>query len=147
MQKCLSCLSISGEKRISPGEVIYEGSYWVVEHAYPSSLLGWIVVVLKRHTDKLHELSREEWNELGDINFKVIKLLHRLLETEKEYSCCYAEGDGFKHIHFHIIPKSIDYIPENKGAKAFNYLKVTERESINKERIIEFCSKLKNEMN
>lgn len=146
MRDCLSCLSLSGEKRISPGEQIYNGSYWVVEHAYPTGLLGWVVIVLKRHTDKLHELTIEEWRELRDINFKIIKILHRLLETEKEYSCCYAEGEGFKHIHFHIVPKGKDYIPEYKGAKSFNYLKVSEKESVPKEEIIDLCRKLKFEL-
>lgn len=46
---CFTCLSNSGEKRISPGATIYEGQYWLVEHAYPVRRTGWIVIVLKRH--------------------------------------------------------------------------------------------------
>jgi len=37
--QCLFCLSISGAKRISPGLRIYEGIYWLVDHAYPTSML------------------------------------------------------------------------------------------------------------
>ncbi len=147
MTDCLSCLSNSGEKRISPGEQIYNGSYWVVEHVYPTGLLGWIVIVLKRHTDKLHELSIEEWRELSEINFKVINILHKILDTEKEYSCCFAEMEGFRHIHFHVIPKGKDYLPENTGSKAFNYLRVGEEESVKSIEVIDLCSKLKKEMN
>jgi hypothetical protein len=47
--ECHSCRSISGEKRISPGPFIYEGAYWLVDPAYPTSHLGWLVIVLKRH--------------------------------------------------------------------------------------------------
>ncbi len=36
---CLTCLSNSGAKRISPGPTIYAGAYWYVEHAYPTTLL------------------------------------------------------------------------------------------------------------
>ena len=57
MEDCLTCLSNNGIRRISPGETIYSGKYWNVEHAYPSALLGWLVIVLKRHTGKLHELT------------------------------------------------------------------------------------------
>lgn len=119
----------------------------MVEHVYPTGLLGWVVIVLKRHTDKLHELSIEEWRELSEINFRIINILHKILDTEKEYSCYFAEMEGFRHIHFHVIPKGKDYLPENTGSKAFNYLRVGEEESISKGKIIEFCSKLKNEMN
>ncbi len=41
--------SLSGEQRISPGPTIYESRYWLVEHAYPCRMLGWLVIVLKRH--------------------------------------------------------------------------------------------------
>ncbi len=146
MDVCLSCLSNSGEKRISPGEPIYNGSYWVVEHVYPTGLAGGVVIVLKRHTDKLHELTLKEWQELSEINFRLTSALHRLLETEKEYSCCFAEMEGFRHVHFHVIPKTKDFNPEFSGSKSFNYLRVSEDESISKEAIIDLCSNLKKEM-
>ena len=65
--ECFSCRSISGDKRISPGPYIHEGNYWLVDHAYPTSLKGWLVIVLKRHVEALHELSQEEFKELADI--------------------------------------------------------------------------------
>ena len=42
--ECLICCSISGERRISPGPFIYEGAYWLVDHAYPTLLKGWLVI-------------------------------------------------------------------------------------------------------
>jgi diadenosine tetraphosphate (Ap4A) HIT family hydrolase len=54
-------VSNSGDKRISPGCQIFNGKYWLVEHAYPSNLVGWLVIVLKRHCEKLHDLEKEEW--------------------------------------------------------------------------------------
>ncbi len=146
MNECLSCLSNSGISRISPGETIFEGNYWLVEHVYPTGLSGWVVIVLKRHTDKLHELTLDEWNELGEINYRLVNSLHKLLESEKEYSCCFAEMEGFRHIHFHVIPKTNDFDPENTGAKVFKYLRVSEDDAVNKEKIIDLCRRLKKEM-
>src|SRR5690348_4130801 len=37
---CLTCLNLSGEHRISPGPCIYQGKYWTVDHAYPTTHLG-----------------------------------------------------------------------------------------------------------
>jgi hypothetical protein len=33
--ECWTCKSNTGEKRISPSPTIFEGEYWLVEHAYP----------------------------------------------------------------------------------------------------------------
>ncbi len=146
MSDCLSCLSNNGEKRISPGEQIYNGSYWVVEHAYPSGLLGWIVIVLKRHSEELHELTLDEWHELGEINFSLLKTIKKTLNPAKEYLCCFSEGEGFKHIHFHIIPKTESFDEMYSNSRSFMYLKVSADESVSKESIIQLCSTLKNEM-
>ena len=146
MDECLTCKSNQGIKRISPGEQIYSGQFWNVEHAYPSGLLGWLVIVLKRHTDELHGLLLEEWQELSEINYRVINLLHKVLETKKEYICCFAEGEGFKHIHFHIIPKSNKFDANLGGTKSFLYLKKGVKEPIKKEEVIKFCSLLKEEI-
>lgn len=71
----LSCRSISGEKRISPGPFIYEGTYWLVDHAYPTSHLGWLVIVLKRHAEALYELSREEFGEMAEIEYRLAQVM------------------------------------------------------------------------
>ncbi len=73
--ECWTCKSNSGEKRISPGATIFEGKYWLVEHAYPVKIIGWLVIVLKRHTEALHELTIEEFAELAQIQAKLIMSL------------------------------------------------------------------------
>jgi len=140
---CLSCKSLSGEKRISPGPTIYDGKYWVVEHAYPIKLLGWLVIVLKRHLEAIHGLTNEEMLELCKLTTKTIKVLHSELKTEKEYVSCFAEAEGFHHIHFHVVPVNNNYPDENRGAKSFGLLTHSEEESIPKEKIIELCNKLR----
>lgn len=147
MSDCLSCLSNNGKKRISPAATIYEGKYWLVEHVNPTGLLGWVVIVLKRHSEKLHELARDEWHELSELNFRLTRALHNILQSEKEYSCCFAEMEGFRHIHFHVIPKTGKFNKENTGSKVFNYLRVPESEALSKEEIIDFCKLLSKEMN
>ncbi|MFZ2781623.1 MAG: HIT domain-containing protein [Rectinemataceae bacterium] len=146
MNICYSCKSNSGEKRISPGKQIFEGNYWVIEHAYPTGLLGWIVIVLKRHCEELHNLKKEEWNELADIQYRLLKALNDELEIRKEYFACFAELEGFKHIHFHVIPKTKEYIDEYKGTKAFQYLKIEEEKCISKNQIIALCENINKKM-
>ncbi|HAV92020.1 TPA: hypothetical protein DCW38_02430 [candidate division WOR-3 bacterium] len=138
--ECYSCKSNSGEKRISPGVPIYLGKYWRVEHSYPTGLEGWLVIVLNRHCEALHELSLEEWKELYQIQYHSIRVLYEMFSTKKEYLCCFAEMDGFEHIHFHVIPKSNRYNEEWKGFKAFQYLKMDKEKNISEDRIKEICT-------
>jgi diadenosine tetraphosphate (Ap4A) HIT family hydrolase len=141
--ECLTCKSNSGEKRISPGPTIFEGNYWFVEHAYPVKTIGWIVVVLKRHSEALHELTSEEFMELAQIQAKLIPFLHEELSSEKEYLSCYAEMKGFRHIHVHIFAKSPDLPDELKGGKSFALLKVSPEAAVPPNEIISFCELLK----
>ena len=144
---CYTCESNDGSKRISPGIQIFNGNYWLVEHAYPSGLLGWMVVVLKRHCEELHNLTKAEWDEFAAIQFKLLKSLKEELEISKEYVACFAEMEGFKHIHFHIIPKTKDFILENIGTKSFQYLKVEKDKWVDEKKISEFCKSINCKMN
>jgi diadenosine tetraphosphate (Ap4A) HIT family hydrolase len=141
--ECWTCKSNSGEKRISPGPTIFEGKYWLVERAYPVKVIGWIVIVLKRHAEALHELTSEEFTELAEIQARLIPLLHEELHCEKEYVSCYAETEHFYHIHFHVFAKPPDLLDALKGGKSFALLKVTEEEPVPRSQIIAFCEVLR----
>ena len=139
MMECLSCRSISGEKRISPGPFIYEGTYWLVDHAYPTSHLGWLVIVLKRHAEALHELSREEFAELGEIQYKLAQVMRQDTRVEKEYMMCFSEAAGFKHIHVHFVPRPKNLPEELKGPDVFALLRVDEAHAVLPDALRAFC--------
>ena len=137
--ECLTCQSISGEKRISPGPTIYNGKFWLVEHAYPCKLKGWLVLVLKRHVEALHELTRDEFLELADLQHKLARLVFQELDCEKEYSVCLAEAEHFHHIHFHLVPKPKDLPDEIKATRIFAMLQVEEKDAIPPDEIRKLC--------
>ena len=141
--ECWTCKSNTGEKRISPGPTIFEGKHWLVEHAYPVKIIGWLVIVLKRHAEALHELTTEEFVELAQIQAKLIHFLYEELHCEKEYVSCYAEQEHFHHIHFHVFAKPPDLPDELTGGKSFALLKVIPEESAPRGKVIEFCASLK----
>src|SRR5579863_4715086 len=141
--ECLSCRSISGEKRISPGPVIYEGTYWLVDHAYPTSHLGWLVIVLKRHAEALHELSREEFAELAEIQYKLAQVMRQDTRVEKEYMMCFSEAAGFKHIHVHFVPRPESLPPRLTGPAIFKKLKVTHARAVPPDTLRAFCEEFR----
>ena len=141
--ECLSCLSLQGIQRISPGPGIYESRYWVVEHAYPTSLKGWLVIVLKRHVEALHDLSQEEFQELANIQYRLAQIMKSRVDIEKEYMMCFAESEHFHHIHVHFVPKPRDLPQEAKGPRIFSYLNVNQQSAVPADEIKTLCEELK----
>jgi diadenosine tetraphosphate (Ap4A) HIT family hydrolase len=113
------------------------------EHAYPVKTIGWLVIVLKRHAEALHELTVEEFAELAQIQAKLTKALFDELRCEKEYISCYAKTEHFYHIHFHVCAKPPDLPGELKGGKSFALLKVTNEEAVPPNQMIAFCELLR----
>jgi diadenosine tetraphosphate (Ap4A) HIT family hydrolase len=141
--ECLSCLSLQGVQRISPGPFIYEGNYWVVDHAYPTSLKGWLVIVTRRHVEALHDLTREEFEELADIQYRLAKVLGSSSAIEKEYMMCFAEAEGFRHIHIHFVARPRDLPQEAIGPHIFLYLNVDQQSAVPPDEIKRFNEELK----
>ncbi|HEU4556879.1 MAG TPA: HIT domain-containing protein [Longimicrobium sp.] len=141
--ECWSCRSNRGEERISPGPPIHVGEFWQVEHAYPTRLPGWLVIVLRRHAEALHELRTEEFGELAHVLERTVRVLHQALACEKEYVACYAEIDHFRHVHFHVVPRAADLPADLLGTNSFALLKVTEAEAVSREEIRALCETLR----
>lgn len=138
--ECLTCLSLSKVRPISPVPFIYEGTHWVVDHAYPTSLPGWLVILPRRHIEALHELSREEFQELAEIEYKVVQVMHSDPSVQKEYLMCFSEGEGFHHIHLHIVPKPASLPARLQGQSIFALLKVDKAHTISDQELTIFCA-------
>jgi diadenosine tetraphosphate (Ap4A) HIT family hydrolase len=122
---------------------VHEGTHWLIEHAYPVGLLGWMVIVLRRHAAALHELSPAEFSELGQLQAALIPLLRELRGAEREYVACFAEAEGFRHVHFHVVPVRADFPAHLRGARSLMLLTVEEADAVSAEEIREFCSALR----
>jgi len=136
---CLTCLNLSGERRISPGPFIYGGTYWVVDHAYPTTHLGWLVILIKRHIEALHDLTAEEFQELAEIEYRLVQVMRADPSVQKEYLMCFAEGEGFPHVHIHIVPKPLDLPAQLIGPGIFARLKVDKERAIPPQELTTFC--------
>ena len=141
MEECRTCSNLAGERPISPGPWIYEGRYWIVDHAYPTKLTGWLVLALKRHVEALHELSRQEFVELAEIQERITKLLFTELNCEKEYVACFAERS--RHIHVHVIPRVHDLPDDLQGTGIFAMLTTTAGDALPREQVQAFCEDMR----
>ncbi len=118
--QCESCKNLQEKIRLSNAPRIFETAHWIIEHVHPTSVEGWVVLVLKRHCKALHELTKAEYSELSKLLKSVCEALHSILDTEKEYVMQFAEMAGFNHVHFHVIARGKDWPAELKGPRVFS---------------------------
>ena len=121
-KNCQSCQALQNLISLTITPRVFETPYWVVEHGHPTSIKGWLVIILTRHCKALHELTKDEWEDLGQLLPKLCQGLHKVLGTEKEYVIQLAEGEGFHHVHFHVIARLPDWPDDLRGIRVFSGL-------------------------
>ncbi len=119
---CHSCQAERGLIPLTNAPVIARTEHWRVEHAHPTSVRGWLVVVLRRHRRALHDLLLEEWQDLATLLPLLCRALHQTLGTEKEYILQFAEHPRAQHVHFHVIARLPDWPDDLWGPAVFNGL-------------------------
>lgn len=103
---------------------------WRVAHAFNSALLGWLVVMPRRHVESVHELNDVDVVSLGPLLRQASAALVEVLGCVKTYVVMFAEMPGFTHLHFHLVPRHVDLPEEFRGGKVFHYLKRPEAQSV-----------------
>lgn len=116
---------------------------WDVVHAYDSTLLGWIVLVPRRHIESVDELTRSEAHELGDLLRSVSAFLKQHSGCTKTYVMQFAEHPQHPHVHFHVVPRMPDIPEANVGANVFNYLGADEAERVSESEMNELGRQLR----
>jgi diadenosine tetraphosphate (Ap4A) HIT family hydrolase len=117
---CGTCKALAGEIVLTNGPRLDLDPYWRVEHCHPVAVSGWLVLVLRRHARALHELTTDEADALGHWLPRLAKALHAATGCELEYVMQFAEGDGFHHVHFHLIARAPQWPDAFKGPDVFN---------------------------
>jgi diadenosine tetraphosphate (Ap4A) HIT family hydrolase len=103
-QDCLACQILRGVVS-PPGGVIYENDFWLIDHSLPPVfILGNLTLKPKRHCEHLSELRNEEAATLGPLILRICWALQEVTGSEKIHVASY--GEGVKHIHFLITPRT-----------------------------------------
>lgn len=120
--ECTTCRAVSNEVVLTNGPRIELDDHWRLEHCHPVAVPGWLVLVLRRHARSLHELSDAESASLGRWIAVLPKALHAVTGCELEYVMQFAEGEGFHHVHFHLVARAAEWRSEWKGPLVFSAL-------------------------
>ena len=122
---------------------ILETSLWMIEHVHPTSIRGWLVIVLKRHCSALHNVTPEELDEFSKLLSWTCRGMHEILDSEKEYVMQFAEGEGFHHVHFHVIARLKDWPTHFKGPNVFSGMGGQVENPLSSEELLPFATDLR----
>lgn len=149
MTECLTCALVARrDAGTAPvWDSIVRTQYWDVVHSYNTSLLGWIVLVIRRHIEAVDEMTEDEAVELG----KLMRHVSIILKTEtgctKTYVVQFAEAKEHPHVHFHIIPRMPDQPDEYKGPGIFKRLGVPEAERVDEAAMTALSLRVRQKLN
>lgn len=118
---CYSC-AFDSQPNPPPRELIYVGPQWRVAHAFGTELPGWLVLLPRRHVVSLDELTAAEAADLGPLLREIPLALRQVTGCEKIYVALFAEAEGFRHIHFHLIPWPAGLGHKLRGPRVFELL-------------------------
>ena len=96
----MSGLSLCG---LSRTPVLDEGVYWQVRLHLNQNLLGKLMIVLRRHEERVVALSADVWNALH----KQVRLMTTCLRAAFEpdhFNYAFLQNQD-RHVHLHIIPR------------------------------------------
>ena len=126
MTECLSCQLM--QKRdaglAALWDCIYRSDYWDVVHAYNTSYLGWLVLIVRRHIEALDELTFAEAADLGALLRELSLALKRQTGCQKTYIMQFAESPDHPHVHFHVVPRRPDQAADDIAYRVMRHLGV-----------------------
>ena len=126
VSECMSCQLL---RRRDAGEAplwdnIYRSEFWDLAHAYNTSYLGWLVLIVRRHIEALDELTVAEAADLGALLREASLALKQHTGCQKTYIMQFAESAEHPHVHFHIVPRMLDQALDDKAYRVMRRLGV-----------------------
>lgn len=118
-EDCFTCRQEARGIEGAPWEAISGDGYWRVAHAIGTSIVGWLVLVPRRHVTTLAELTDDEAAALGSWQVRLSRALHEATGCVKTYVAQFAEAEGFAHVHFHVVPRPPGLAAEQRGPGIF----------------------------
>ena len=109
---------------------ILRTEHWDVVHAFGTSLEGWLVLVVRRHTAAVAGLTDAEAAELGPLIKRVSIALQEVMGCDKTYVAQFAEDPKHPHVHVHLIARPRDLAEEHRGAGVFDLIGVSQEDEV-----------------
>jgi diadenosine tetraphosphate (Ap4A) HIT family hydrolase len=124
--ECYSCEQESRFDVLPARERIAADEHWRVAHVFGGALPGWLVLLPRRHVTAIADLTDAEAADLGRWQVELSRALRVVTGCAKTYVAQFAEAEGFRHVHFHVVPRMPDLPQQLRGPEVFQLLAVAE---------------------
>lgn len=91
---------------LSHNEIISENMSAFLTYALAPYIRHHLLVVPKRHIEKIGEATPEEEKDISDLQMEALNLLHKLGHENVTFLARDGENSGksIHHIHYHVVP-------------------------------------------
>ncbi len=97
METCTICSGLRG--------VLWDAESWIVVLNRNQDFLGKTMIVLKRHAERVEDVTHEEWDELLDqLRDVTARLVEAFAPDHFNYSFLMNVD---RHVHMHVVPRYI----------------------------------------
>lgn len=148
MDSCRTCSLLArrdaGEAPLWDGIVRTES--WDVVHCDSTSLLGWTVLIVRRHVAAVADLTDAEAAALGPLVRDVSRALHEVTGCEKTYVAQFAEHPQHRHVHVHVVPRREGLDEDQIGPGIFRFLGVAESDRLGEDVMDDFSRRLRSRL-
>jgi diadenosine tetraphosphate (Ap4A) HIT family hydrolase len=101
---CPHCDTVAG-RTTTPGGVIHDDGLWLVaHHPGPYADPGELLVICRRHSESLAQLTPAEASALGPLLRAGAAAIERVARPERVYAASYNER--VRHVHFFLLPRT-----------------------------------------
>lgn len=105
--------------------VVAESGRWIVRHhPHPAPLVGWLMLISRRHVQGPAGFDDGEAADFGPALRSVCAAVVQATGAAKAY--CIAFGEGSPHLHAHVVPRYGDR-PELAAWKVADWYRAVER--------------------
>ena len=118
---CMTCTH-EADPAPAPWMCLARDAHWRLAHAFGVAVPGWLVLVPRRHVERIADLTAAEAASLGTWQARASRALQVVTGCEKTYVAQFAEAEGFRHVHFHIVPRAADLAVELRGPRVFGLM-------------------------
>lgn len=139
------CYSCDSDRRLTEmpiRERIAVDEHWRAAHAIRTALPGWLVLLPRRHVTSIAELTDAEAAALGAWQVRLSRALREVTGCVKTYVAQFAEGEGFTHVHFHLVPRMADLEADLRGPRVFGHLGLPEERHVSETAMDEIATAL-----
>lgn len=140
---CFVCRNNDRFDMLPPRERVAADAHWRVAHAIDTALLGWLVLIPRRHIASIADLTDYEAVDLGTWQVRLSRALRTVTGCLKTYVVQFAEKEGVNHVHFHVIPRMGDLPDDRRGPAIFRYLDPPPDQRVDDERKDELAAALR----